>query len=154
MPAATGDPLDTVAGADPVVGAAAADVAAFVAAGVSVAVLPPHAARSDGTINARNAIAVRRRRRCEPATRTWSEPCGSNGCAHPLFPSGADYPFDHAGEGETGLMQAFRPESVAMERVDEGRHWYAETAHRATAARGEAGVQIALAHMRRCLGLD
>lgn len=72
---------------------------------------------------------------------------------HPLFPPGADYPFDHAGEGETGLMLAHRSESVDMDRVDEGRHWYAETAGRATAERGEEGIRIALAHMRRCLGL-
>lgn len=72
---------------------------------------------------------------------------------HPLFPSGADFPFDHAGEGETALMQALGPETVAMERAEDGQHWYAETAHLATAARGEEGVQIALAHMRRCLEL-
>jgi creatinine amidohydrolase len=72
---------------------------------------------------------------------------------HPLFPPGAPYPFDHAGEGETGLMDALVPDSVDMERVDEGAHWYTETARLASAERGEAGVAIALAHLRERLGL-
>lgn len=73
---------------------------------------------------------------------------------HSLFPPGADYPFDHAGEGETGLMQALAPETVDMARASEGGHWYTETADRATAERGEAGVTIALAHIRERLGLS
>lgn len=72
---------------------------------------------------------------------------------HPLFPKGADFPFDHAGEGETALMLALAPDTVDMGRVAEGGHWYAETATRATAARGEEGVAIALAHLRQVLGL-
>jgi creatinine amidohydrolase/Fe(II)-dependent formamide hydrolase-like protein len=73
---------------------------------------------------------------------------------HPLFPSGADYPFDHAGQGETGLMQALVPGSVDMDRVKDGDHWYTETADRASAATGEAGVEIALANLRERLGLE
>lgn len=72
---------------------------------------------------------------------------------HPLFPKGADFPFDHAGLGETALMMALAPETVAMDRVAEGGHWYTQTAPQATAALGEAGVQIALAHLRGVLGL-
>jgi creatinine amidohydrolase len=73
---------------------------------------------------------------------------------HPLFPSGADYPFDHAGEGETGLMQALAPDTVEMERAGDGNHWYAETARSATSEGGEEGVQISLMHLRDRLGLD
>ncbi len=72
---------------------------------------------------------------------------------HPLFPKGANFPFDHAGKGETALMQALAPETVAMERAGEGNHWYTETAAQATAEAGEAGVQIAVAHLRKILGL-
>jgi hypothetical protein len=50
-------------------------------------------------------------------------------------------------------MQALVPESVDMSRAGDGDHWYVETAGAATAARGEEGVAIALAHIRRCLGL-
>ncbi|MFZ1338839.1 MAG: creatininase family protein [Paracoccaceae bacterium] len=72
---------------------------------------------------------------------------------HPLFPQGADFPFDHAGVGETALMLALAPETVDMDRAPEGGHWYTETAPQATAEIGERGVQIALTHLRGCLGL-
>ena len=72
---------------------------------------------------------------------------------HPLFPKGADFPFDHAGVGETALMLALAPETVDMDRAPEGGHWYTETAPQATAEMGERGVQIALTHLRGCLGL-
>lgn len=72
---------------------------------------------------------------------------------HPLFPAGADFPFDHAGIGETALMLALAPESVAMSRSLEGGHWYTETAPQATAALGEKGVAIALDHLSGVLGL-
>ena len=73
---------------------------------------------------------------------------------HPLFPKGADFPFDHAGVGETALMLALAPETVEMNSALTGGHWYTETAPRATADLGERGVAIALAHLRGCLGLN
>jgi creatinine amidohydrolase len=72
---------------------------------------------------------------------------------HPLFPKGADFPFDHAGVGETALMLALAPETVAMDRALEGGHWYTETAPAATREMGERGVAIAVAHLRAVLGL-
>lgn len=73
---------------------------------------------------------------------------------HPLFPNGADFPFDHAGVGETALMLALAPETADMGRAGEGGHWYTATAPQATVALGERGVAIALDHLRRCLGLE
>lgn len=73
---------------------------------------------------------------------------------HPLFPKGADFPFDHAGIGETALMLALAPETVDMARATEGGHWFTDTAPGATAELGERGVAIALAHLRDCLGLE
>jgi creatinine amidohydrolase len=72
---------------------------------------------------------------------------------HPLFPKNDAFPFDHAGEGETSLMLALAPDTVDMDRVADGNPWWTETAPRATAAKGEAGVQIALTHLRQVLGL-
>jgi creatinine amidohydrolase len=72
---------------------------------------------------------------------------------HPLFPKGADFPFDHAGVGETALMLALAPETVEMDRARDGGHWYTETARQASVELGERGVAIALDHMVRCLGL-
>jgi creatinine amidohydrolase/Fe(II)-dependent formamide hydrolase-like protein len=73
---------------------------------------------------------------------------------HPLFPKGADFPFDHAGVGETALMLALAPETVDLNRALEGGHWYTETAPQATAELGERGVAIALSHLRICLGIE
>ena len=72
---------------------------------------------------------------------------------HPLFPKGAAFPFDHAGKGETSLMQALAPETVDIGRVHDGGHWYTEYATGASPDLGETGVQIALAHLRQVLGL-
>lgn len=72
---------------------------------------------------------------------------------HPLFPKGADFPFDHAGLGETALMLALAPGTVEMPRALEGGHWYTETAPAATRDLGERGVAIAVAHLRDVLGL-
>lgn len=72
---------------------------------------------------------------------------------HPLFPKGAAFPFDHAGQGETALMQALAPETVDIYRAGDGDHWYTEDATEASAELGERGVQIALAHLRQVLGL-
>jgi creatinine amidohydrolase/Fe(II)-dependent formamide hydrolase-like protein len=72
---------------------------------------------------------------------------------HPLFPKGADFPFDHAGVGETSLMLALAPETVAPSRALEEGHWYTETAPQATRELGEKGVGIALDHLRGVLGL-
>lgn len=72
---------------------------------------------------------------------------------HPSLPDGAPFPYDHAGEGETSLMLALAPETVDMGRVRDGGHWYTDTAVRGSAARGEEGVALCLAHLRSCLGL-
>ena len=72
---------------------------------------------------------------------------------HPLFPKGAAFPFDHAGKGETALMQALAPETVDITCAVDGDHWYTEDATEASAELGEAGVQVAITHLRQVLGL-
>jgi creatinine amidohydrolase len=73
---------------------------------------------------------------------------------HPLFPKGAAFPFDHAGKGETALMQALAPDTVDIARRADGGHWYTADADQASSELGEAGVQIALAHLRQVLDLQ
>ena len=72
---------------------------------------------------------------------------------HPLLPPGADYEFDHAGQGETALMLALCPELVEPGRMGENDTWYTASAPEATAAQGEAGVAVILGYLRRLLGL-
>ena len=73
---------------------------------------------------------------------------------HPLLPPGADYVFDHAGQGETALMLALAPDTVDLGQMATNESWYTRTAPLATAAQGEAGVAIILAHLRQVLGLN
>ena len=63
-----------------------------------------------------------------------------------------EYPFDHAGEGETSLMLAMCPQAVDMSLISDER-WYTESARNASVATGTRGRDLILAHMRRALGL-
>ncbi len=72
---------------------------------------------------------------------------------HPLMTPEiiAQYPFDHAGEGETSLMLALSPEAVDMKRLDKDR-WYTKSAKSASAKTGARGRDLIVAHLRTTLG--
>jgi creatinine amidohydrolase len=72
---------------------------------------------------------------------------------HPLMTPEiiSEFPFDHAGQGETSLMLALCPEAVELERLDSGR-WYTRSAEVASAELGSRGRGLILAHMRKVLG--
>lgn len=74
---------------------------------------------------------------------------------HPLMTADtiSQYPFDHAGEGETSLMMDMCPEAVDMSRFSDQR-WYVKSAANATAETGRRGRKLILANMRRVLGLS
>ena len=71
---------------------------------------------------------------------------------HPLMTPEifAEYPFDHAGEGETSLMMALSPEAVDMKRHS-AKKWYAKSAKQASPELGKRGRDLILAHMRKVL---
>jgi len=73
--------------------------------------------------------------------------------AHPLLTAEAirQYPFDHAGQGETSLLMAFCLEGVDMKRLS-ARKWYTKSAKQASAKLGAKGRDLILAHMRDVLG--
>jgi creatinine amidohydrolase len=62
----------------------------------------------------------------------------------------AQYPFDHAGQGETSLMMALCPEAVDMQRFDSGK-WYTRSAEQASVELGVKGRDLILAHLRNVL---
>lgn len=72
--------------------------------------------------------------------------------AHPLMTPEiiAEYPFDHAGEGETSLMMALCPDAVEMKRLST-KSWYTKSARKASRETGERARDLVLAHMRRVL---
>jgi creatinine amidohydrolase len=71
---------------------------------------------------------------------------------HPLMTAEitAQYPFDHAGIGETSLMLAMRPEAVDLSRIDATK-WYARSASDASADLGAKGRALIAAHLRSVL---
>ncbi|MEN9753724.1 MAG: hypothetical protein RLZ07_106 [Pseudomonadota bacterium] len=71
---------------------------------------------------------------------------------HPLMTKDiiAQYPFDHAGIGETSLMMALCPEAVDIKRLN-SEEWYSQSAKDASKDLGERGVELILAHMRAVL---
>lgn len=64
-----------------------------------------------------------------------------------------NYPFDHAGQGETSLMLALCPQAVDMERLST-ETWYTRDAAQATRELGEKGRDMILAHIREILGSE
>ena len=60
------------------------------------------------------------------------------------------FPFDHAGLGETSLMMAFCPEGVNMGKFSK-EGWYAQSAKDASVELGEKGKKLILDHMRAVL---
>lgn len=72
---------------------------------------------------------------------------------HPLMTAETmkNYPFDHAGKGETSLMMALCPEAVDMGCASQ-EAWYTQDAVAATAELGMRGCDLILAHMREVLG--
>ncbi len=71
---------------------------------------------------------------------------------HPLMTPEiiAEFPFDHAGLGETSLLMALCPDAVEMENLS-ADHWYTASASEATRELGEKGRILILAHMRQVL---
>jgi creatinine amidohydrolase/Fe(II)-dependent formamide hydrolase-like protein len=74
---------------------------------------------------------------------------------HPLLNAEAirQFPFDHAGEGETSLMLDLRPEGVDMRRFS-AKQWFTRTAEKASVETGRRGRQLILAHLRAVMGLE
>jgi creatinine amidohydrolase/Fe(II)-dependent formamide hydrolase-like protein len=68
---------------------------------------------------------------------------------HPLMSADiiAQYPFDHAGIGETSLMMAICPEAVEFERTAENTFWYTETAKDSSAQFGAKARDLIEARM-------
>jgi creatinine amidohydrolase/Fe(II)-dependent formamide hydrolase-like protein len=61
------------------------------------------------------------------------------------------YPFDHAGQGETSLLMALCPEGVDMRKFS-AKKWYSRSAEHASAELGAKGRDLILEHMRQVLG--
>jgi creatinine amidohydrolase len=64
-----------------------------------------------------------------------------------------NYPFDHAGQGETSLLLALLPEGVDKSRISDEK-WYSRSAREASLDLGIRGRDRILAHVRKALGVE
>lgn len=71
---------------------------------------------------------------------------------HPLMTAEviANYPFDHAGLGETSLLMALCPEGVDLARLSDER-WYTHSARQSSVELGRRGRDLVLARLREVL---
>jgi creatinine amidohydrolase len=71
---------------------------------------------------------------------------------HPLMTDEirAQYPFDHAGIGETSLMLSLCPEAVDMSRFS-SEDWFTRSAAQASRELGDKGRDLVLSHLREVL---
>jgi len=73
---------------------------------------------------------------------------------HPLMTPEiiAQYPFDHAGIGETSLLMSLCPDAVHLNKISPDQ-WYTSSASDATSELGDKGRTMILAHMRDVLSI-
>jgi creatinine amidohydrolase/Fe(II)-dependent formamide hydrolase-like protein len=72
---------------------------------------------------------------------------------HPLMDAMVlgQFPFDHAGPGETSLLMALCPEGVDMARLDTDP-WYLKEAGQASPELAEKGRRLVIDHLKRMFG--
>lgn len=59
--------------------------------------------------------------------------------------------YDHAGKYESSILMALYPDSVKLERIDDIKHWFTESAREANAELGEIMVQKSLEYLERAI---
>ena len=55
--------------------------------------------------------------------------------------------YDHAGKYESSILMALYPDSVKLDRIDDIKHWFTESAREANAELGEIMVQKSLEYL-------
>ena len=59
--------------------------------------------------------------------------------------------YDHAGKYESSILMALYPDSVKLDRIDDIKHWFTESAREANAELGEIMVQKSLEYLDRVI---
>ena len=59
--------------------------------------------------------------------------------------------YDHAGKYESSILMALYPDSVKLERIDDIKHWFTESAREANAELGEVMVQKSLEYLDKAI---
>lgn len=59
--------------------------------------------------------------------------------------------YDHAGKFESSILMALYPDSVKLDRIDDIKHWFTESAREANAELGERMVELSLEYLDKAI---
>ena len=59
--------------------------------------------------------------------------------------------YDHAGEFESSILMSLYPDCVKLDRIDDIRHWFTESARKANKALGDKMVEKSLAYLKNAI---
>ena len=59
--------------------------------------------------------------------------------------------YDHAGKYESSILMALYPDSIKLDRIDDIKHWFTESAREANAELGEVMVQKSLEYLDKAI---
>ena len=59
--------------------------------------------------------------------------------------------YDHAGKFESSILMALYPDSVKLDRIDDIKHWFTESAREANAELGEVMVEKSLEYLDKAI---
>ena len=59
--------------------------------------------------------------------------------------------YDHAGKYESSILMALYPDSVKLDRIDDIKHWFTESAREANAELGEIMVEKSLEYLEKAI---
>ena len=59
--------------------------------------------------------------------------------------------YDHAGKYESSILMALYPDSVKLDRIDDIKHWFTESAREANAELGEIMVEKSLEYLEKTI---
>lgn len=57
--------------------------------------------------------------------------------------------YDHAGKYETSLLMALYPECIDLDRIDDVKHWFTESAREASSELGEKMAKLSLEYLEK-----
>lgn len=59
--------------------------------------------------------------------------------------------YDHAGEFESSLLMALYPDCVDLDRIDDRKHWFTESARKANRSLGERMAKLSLEYLEKTI---
>ena len=59
--------------------------------------------------------------------------------------------YDHAGKYESSILMALYPECIQLDRIDDIKHWFTESAREANKELGDEMVKLSLEYLKKAI---